>query len=90
MPGQDILDKAPFLLPDMTESKIVLLLAMIMQMGHDILNTLTDYWATVEQFYTPFCSSILKQSRFLNILHFLHFADNRKEIDKDDENYDRL
>jgi hypothetical protein len=43
----------------------------------------------MDQFYTPLCSMI-KRDRFLHILHFLHFSDNRNEIDKMDRNYDRL
>jgi hypothetical protein len=55
-----------------------------------IRDSVTDYWATVEQIYTPFYSNTIKRDRFLHILCFLHFVDNRKEIDKNDENYDRL
>jgi hypothetical protein len=44
----------------------------------------------MEQVYTTFYSNTIKRDRFLHILHFLHFADNRKEITKNDENYDRL
>jgi hypothetical protein len=48
----------------------------------------TDYWATTEQFYTPFCSNTIKQNMFLHILHFLHFP-NKNETDKNDKKYDR-
>jgi hypothetical protein len=39
---------------------------------------------------TPFCSNIIKQDLFLHVVHFLHFVDNRKELDKNDENCNRL
>jgi hypothetical protein len=32
----------------------------------------------------------MKRDRFLHILRFLNFSDNRNEPDKTDENYDRL
>jgi hypothetical protein len=82
-------DETPSLLPDVTESEIFLTLAVIIQMGYDIRDRLTDYWATMEQFYTPFYSNTIKRDRFLNILRFLHIADNWKEIYKNDENYDK-
>jgi hypothetical protein len=33
---------------------------------------------------------MMKRDTYLHILRFLHFVDNRNEIDKMDENYDRL
>jgi hypothetical protein len=58
-------------------------------MGHDVRDRLTDYWAKVKQLYTPFCSTTVKRDRFLHIPHFLHFQ-KKKEIYKNDQNYDRL
>jgi hypothetical protein len=37
-----------------------------------------------------FYGNIMKRNRFLHILRFLHFSDNRNEPDKTDGNYDRL
>jgi hypothetical protein len=85
----DTLDKAPSPLPDVTDQNFSPL-AVIIQMGHDIRDKLTDYWATMEQLYTPFYSNTIKRDRLLHTLRFLHFADNRKETDKNNENYDRL
>ncbi|PNF43126.1 hypothetical protein B7P43_G18025 [Cryptotermes secundus] len=76
--------------PDVTESEMFLFLGIIIQMGHDIRDRLTDYWSTAEQFATPFYSKTMKRDRFLHILRFLHFADNRTEIDRNDDSYDRL
>jgi hypothetical protein len=41
-------------LPDVTLAEMYLFLALIVQMGHDIRDTLKDYWSTLEQFHTPF------------------------------------
>jgi hypothetical protein len=76
--------------PDVTEAEMFVFLAITIQMGHCILDKLTDYWATMEQFYTPFYSNMMKRGRYLHIFRFLHFTDNRNEIGRVDENYDRL
>jgi hypothetical protein len=86
----DTLDNGPSPVPDVTEHEISLFLAITIQMGHCIRDQLTDYWATMDQFYTPFYSNTIKRDRYLHVLHFLHFADNRNETDKIGENYDRL
>ena len=33
---------------------------------------------------------MMKRDRYLHILRYLHFTDNRNEPDKTDENFDRL
>ncbi|PNF23240.1 hypothetical protein B7P43_G18268 [Cryptotermes secundus] len=76
--------------PDVTESKMFLFLGIIIQMGHDIRDTLKDYWSTAEQFATPFYSNTMKRDRFLHILRFLHFADKSTETDRNVHSYDRL
>ena len=43
-----------------------LFLAIIIQMGHDILDSLKDYWSTTEQFTTTFNNTITSTS-FLHI-----------------------
>jgi len=30
------------------------------QMGHGVRDKLTDYWATKDQLYTPFCDTLMK------------------------------
>jgi len=42
------LDKGQSPLPDMTVQKTCLFLAVILQMGHDQRDTLSDYWLTLE------------------------------------------
>jgi hypothetical protein len=59
-------------------------------MGHDLQDKLTDYWATSDQMYMPFYSNAMKRDRYLHILCFLHFIDNKNEPDRKDENFDRL
>jgi hypothetical protein len=61
------------LLPDMND---ITFQATIVQMRYCIQNGLMDCWAAMEQFYTPSCSSTMKQDRFFRILDFLHFTDN--------------
>ena len=65
-------------------------LALTIQMGHGVRDKLTDYWAILDQLYTPFYSTMMKLGRYLHILSYLHFTDSRNEPDRTDENYDRL
>ncbi len=83
-------ERRPNAEPDGSESEMWVFLALILQMGHDVRDKVTDYWSKMDQFYTPFFGNCLKRRRFLHILRFLHFADLTTEIDKNDENYDRL
>jgi hypothetical protein len=54
----DTLDDGPSPLPDVNESEIFLFLAIIVQMGHDLRDSLTDFWSTIEQFLPPFYDTI--------------------------------
>ncbi|KAG8223670.1 hypothetical protein J437_LFUL001778 [Ladona fulva] len=83
-------DEGPSPKPDVTMTEMYLFLAIILQMGHDVRDSLRDYWSTLHQFNTPFYSSTIRHDRFLHILRLLHFSDNSKEPNKDDEDYDRL
>jgi len=56
-------------------SKMFVFLAIITQMG---------------QFYIPFCSNMMRWNRYVHILQFLVFADNRNGVDRIEDNYDRL
>jgi len=44
----------------------------------------------MDQLYTPFYSTMMKRHRYLPILRYLHFTDNRNEPDRIDENLDRI
>jgi len=76
--------------PDVTEAEMFVFLALTIQMGHGVRDKLTDYWAILDQLYTPFYSTMMKLGRYLHILSYLHFTDSRNEPDRTDENYDRL
>jgi hypothetical protein len=76
-------------LSDMTLKEMYSFLALILQTGHDIRDTLTVYWTTAEQFSMPSFGK-MKQDRFCHILRYLHFTDNRDKPDKRNNNSDRL
>ena len=86
----DRLDDGPSPEPDVTEAEMFVFLALTIQMGHGVRDKLTDYWATVDQQYTPFYGTMMKQDRYIHILHYLHFTDNRNEPDRADKSFDRL
>ena len=86
----DRLDDGPSPEPDVTEAQIFVFLALTIHMGHGIRDKLTNCWATVNHLCTPFFGTILKWDRYLHILCYLHFTDNRNEPDRTDENFDRL
>jgi len=39
-------------------------LATIIQMGHDVKDTLKSYWSTAEQFFVLFCTNTIKNKHF--------------------------
>jgi hypothetical protein len=86
----DRLDEGPSPLPDVTEAEILVCLALTIQMGHCIRGKLTDYWSRADHFHTTFYTNAMKRDRFLHILRFLHFIDNKNEPDVTDVNSDRL
>jgi hypothetical protein len=84
----DTLDKRHSPVPDITESDM--LLDMIIQIGHDVSDSLKDYWAVREQFLKLFYSKTMTHDRFLHILWYLHFANNQNTNNNSDPQYDRL
>ena len=84
------LDEGPSPQPDVTEAEMLVFLALTIQMGHCIRDRLTDYWSRAENFHTTFYTNAMKRDRFLHILRFLHFTDNKNEPDVTDVNSDRL
>jgi len=88
-PCIDRLDNGPSPEPHVTEADMFMFLALTIQMGHGVRDKLTDYRATVDQLYTPFYGTMMKRDRYLHILRYLHFTDNRNEPDGTDENFDR-
>ena len=63
--------------------------ALALQMGHKLKDTLHDYCSRLRQLHSLFYGETMARDRFLHILHFLHFADNSQRPDKGEE-YDRL
>jgi len=76
--------------PDVSEAEMFMSLALTIQMGHGVRDKLTDNWATEDQLYTSFYSTLMKQDQYLHILHYLCFTDNRNEPDRTDENFGSL
>ena len=57
-------------LPDITLLDVMILVALALQMGHELKDTLHDYWLRIRQLHTPFYGETMAQDRFLHILHF--------------------
>jgi hypothetical protein len=64
-------------LPDITMSDMMTFIALALQMGHDLKDTLHDHWSRLRQVHTPFYGETMIRDRFLHILRFLHFAETR-------------
>jgi hypothetical protein len=86
----DILDNGPSPLPDVTESEIFQFLVIIVQMKHDVQDSLLDLLVMIEQFLAPFYGSAMKCDWLFYIIGFLHFSNNDSDTDKNYPNYDRL
>jgi len=57
----DTHDEGPlFHMPDITEARMSVCLAVAIQTGHSFQEQPTKYWATVGQFYLPFYSNMMK------------------------------
>jgi predicted nucleotidyltransferase len=67
-----------------------LFLSIIVQMCHDQRDKLKDYWSTLEQLFIAFYGNTMKRDRFFRILRYMHFSDNRNELDKTGKNYDKF
>jgi len=63
-------------LPDITLPDMMTFIALALQMGHNLKDTLHDYWSRLRQLHIPFYGETMTRDRFLHILHFLHFVDN--------------
>jgi len=56
-------------------------LDIIIQVGHDIRDTMNNYWSSLEQFCTPFYNNIMKRNQFFHMLRYLYFSNNMYETD---------
>jgi len=76
-------------LPDIMLLDMMIFVALALQMGHELKDTLHDYWTRLRQLRILFYGKTMARDRVLHILRFLHFADNSQRPDKGEE-YDRL
>ena len=76
-------------LPDITLLNMMTFIALALQMGDELKDTLHYYWSRFRHLHTPFYGKTMTQDRFLYMLHFLHFADNAQKPDEGKE-YDQL
>ena len=56
--------------PYVTVLEMHLLLAIIVQMGHDLREMLKDQWSTLEQYFTATYGNTMKRDRFYHIHRF--------------------
>jgi len=72
-------------LPDNTLPDVMAFVALALQKGHELKDTLHNYWSRLRQLHTLFYGETMTRDRFLHILHFLNFAENSKRQDKGKE-----
>jgi len=73
-------------LPGVTVQEMLWFFEIIVQLGHDQKDKMEDNWLTVYQYFMGFYCNILKQDGLYCMLRFIHFSDNKNELDKTDEN----
>jgi hypothetical protein len=83
-------DEGHYALPEVTVQDMCVFLAIIVQMGYVLRDTLKDYWWVLEQYFMVFYRNAMKQVKFYHIHRFLNFSDHKNDPDKTDENYDQL
>jgi hypothetical protein len=69
----DILNGGQSPLPNVTIQEKYSFLAITVQMEYNQKDILKACWSTAEQFSMLFYRNMIKQSRFLHTLRFLHF-----------------
>ena len=47
---------------------IMIFTALALQLGHDVKDTLHDYWSRLKQLHTPFYGESMTRDRFLHIV----------------------
>ena len=76
-------------LPDITLPSMMTFIDLPLQMGHELRETLRDYWSRFTQLHIPFYGETTTRDGFLHILRFLYFAENSHRPDESEE-YDRI
>ena len=64
--------------------------SLYLNMGLVTKPNLSCYWSTDPALNSPFCPSIMPRDRFLQILRYLHFADNTQAPRADSADYNKL
>jgi len=57
-----------------TVQEMCIILAITIQIRHDMRNIMKYYWSNLKQFYMPFYSNIMKSDHFFHVWRFLHFS----------------
>ena len=72
--------------PDITIQAMYKFLGPIIQMGHDLRQSIKDYWSREELYFYPLYSNVVARDRFFHILRFLHFENNDDPPNHDNPN----
>lgn len=59
-------------------------------MGHDVWETINDYWSTSELHCTRGCQKVVRCNCFMHVLQVSHFQNNQNLPDKANLGYNRL
>ncbi|XP_054719016.1 glycerol-3-phosphate acyltransferase 3-like [Uloborus diversus] len=73
-----------------TTEELKRFIALTLLMGHIDKDDICEYWSKDELIETPIFGKSMSRDRYLQILKFLHFANNENSPDQNNPNYDRL
>lgn len=73
-----------------TESEMKAWISLYLNMGLVTKPNLSSYWSTDPVLSSPFFPSVMSRTRFLQILRYLHFADNTLAPPRDSADYNKL
>ena len=86
----DRYDDGPSPDPEVNEAEMFLFLALTIQMGHGVTDKTDRLQVSIGSGIHIFLRHYDEPGRYLHILRYLHFTDNRNKRDRTDENFDRL
>jgi len=75
--------------PDISVDEIYHFRALIILMGHDVWDTMKDYWSTSKLQCTPFYSKVMNCDQFMHVMEVLHFENNQDPRDRTNPDYYR-
>ena len=73
-----------------TENEMKAWLSLYLNMGLVTKPNISAYWSTDPVLSSPFFTSLMSRTRFLQILRYLHFADNNLAPPHDSEEHNKL